>query len=169
MRVIAIAAITANGFIGQTGDQISWDWTSPEDRKHLVKLTKEAGTVVLGVNTFETFKRRRAFPGRRTIIYTRHPEKISDVPDVEATSEAPNELVARLKKEGATGLAVMGGRSIYNLFLAEGALDELYLTVEPVVFGSGIPLFGDAETRLKLLDTENLNDNTIVLHYKVEK
>jgi dihydrofolate reductase len=168
MRVFAIAAVTVNGFIGQTPDQTSWDWTSPEDRKLLVQLTKEAGTVVLGSKTFDTFRHKRAFPGRRTIIYTRHPKTI-DIPDIETTDETPNDLVRRLELEGATGLAVIGGTTIYNLFLASGMLDELYLTIEPIVFGSGIPLFGAASVTLQLLDSRNLNDNTILLHYAVKK
>jgi dihydrofolate reductase len=168
MRVLAIAAITANGFIGQATDHISWDWTSPEDRKLLVRLTKEAGCVVLGSKTFDTFKRRRAFPGRRTIIYTTRPESII-VPDIETTSETPAKLVERLEHEGATGLAVLGGRSIYNQFLASGVLQELYLTMEPVVFGSGVPLFGETGAKLALLDSSKLNENTVLLHYAVEK
>jgi dihydrofolate reductase len=168
MRVFAIAAVTANGFIGQTSDQTSWDWTSPEDRKLLVQLTKEAGTVVLGATTFATFKRKRAFPGRRTIIYTRHPETIN-VEDIETTDESPRVLVERLTREGATGLAVIGGTSIYNQFLESNLLDELYLTVEPILFGSGIPLFENAQAQLHLLDSFALNENTILLHYAVKK
>lgn len=169
MKVIAVAAITANGFIGQTAEQTSWDWTSPEDRKLLVQLTKEAGTVVLGARTFETFKHMRAFPGRRTIIYTRHPEKLAGIPDIETTDEAPDEFVHRLAREGATGLAVIGGTTIYNQFLASSMLDELYLTVEPIVFGSGVPLFGEVHAELRLLNTRLLNDNTVLLHYAVKK
>jgi dihydrofolate reductase len=167
MKVFAIAAITANGFIGQASNQMSWDWTSPEDRKLLVELTKKAGSVVLGAKTFDTFKRKRAFPGRRTIIYTRHPDTI-DIPNIETTDETPDALIARLKKDGATGLAIIGGTSIYNLFLESGTLQELYLTMEPILFGNGIPLFGSANVKLKLLDSHKLNDNTVLLHYAVQ-
>jgi dihydrofolate reductase len=169
MKVVAIAAVTANGFIGQTTEQTSWDWTSPEDRKLLIQLTKEAGAVVLGVRTFETFKHKRAFPGRRTIIYTHHPERLADIPDIETTAETPSQFVHRLAQEGATGLAVIGGTTTYNQFLASGVLDELYLTVEPILFGSGVPLFGEAHAKLRLLDTRQLNDNTVLLHYALNK
>lgn len=169
MKVIAIAAITANGLIGQTPDEISWDWTSKEDRALLVRLTREAGTVVLGSKTFDTFRRKRAFPNRRTIIYTYQPELIN-IPDIETTAEPPKELVARLEREGAHGLAVIGGTSIYDQFLKAALIDELYLTVEPVLFGKGIPLVNSLQNvALRLLDTEPLNDNTVLLHYAVKK
>jgi|HubBroStandDraft_4_1064222.scaffolds.fasta_scaffold760767_2 dihydrofolate reductase len=169
MKVIAIAAITANGLIGQTADQISWEWTSPEDRALLIRLTKEAGAVVLGARTFDTFKRRRAFPGRRTIIYTKHPETIAAT-DIETTAEKPADLVKRLQNEGATGLAVIGGTSIYTQFLSSGCVGELYLTVEPILFGTGIPLVTNLQTvKLRLIETGKLNDNTVLLHYAVEK
>jgi dihydrofolate reductase len=168
MRVFAIAAITVNGLIGQSPNQTSWDWTSPEDRKLLVSLTKEAGSVVLGSRTFDTFEHKRAFPGRRTIIYTRHPETIT-IPGIETTGETPMELVTRLEHEGLAGLAVLGGTSIYDQFLKSGVLQELYLTVEPVIFGSGVPLFGTAAAKLRALDSRKLNDNTVLLHYAVEQ
>ncbi len=166
MKVFLIAAITADGFIGR-GAYHTADWTSPEDKKLFVRLTKEAGVMVFGSRTFETIG--RALPGRRTIVYTSQPSKIT-AEGVEATSESPTDLVKRLETEGAPGLAVCGGASIYSLFMHAGVVEELYITVEPLLFGQGLPLFGDKlETTLRLLDTSKLNDNAVLLHYAVEK
>jgi len=48
----------------------------------------------------------------------------------------------------------------------------LYIDIEPLILGRGIPLFadGDFEARLKLLGLKTLtNHQTIQLHYKVIK
>jgi dihydrofolate reductase len=91
------------------------------------------------------------------------------VEGVETTNESPADLVARLQKEGATGLAICGGAAIYNLFMQAGVADELYLTIEPILFGTGITLFReDMATGLALLDVQRLNDNTVLLHYSVK-
>jgi dihydrofolate reductase len=164
MRVFIIAAITADGFIGRHSLHGS-DWTSPEDKKIFVKLTKEAGVMVMGSRTFATIK--RALPGRRNIVLTTHPDAIR-VEGVEATDDTPEELITRLKKEGETGLAVCGGATVYEQFMRVGAVTELYLTVEPLLFGKGVPLFSDElDVELELLDTEQINKNAILLHYKV--
>jgi dihydrofolate reductase len=164
MKTVIVAAITADGFIGRTSDHLA-DWTGKADKKLFVQVTKEAGAMVMGSRTFATIG--RALPGRRTIVYTSKPEAIT-ADGVETTAEAPAELIARLTREGANGLAVVGGASIYAQFMAAGVVDELYLTVAPLVFGTGIPLFGmELHQKLTLLETQHLDDDTILLHYKV--
>ena len=160
-----IAAITVDGFIGRSADHLA-DWTSPEDKKLFIAKTKEAGVMVMGSKTFSTIG--RALPGRKTIVYTSRPESFAPLENVEATNESPAELVARMEQAGAAGLAICGGASIYSLFMEAGVVDELYLTVEPLAFGTGVPLFGNSlEDQLELLDSEKLNGNTVLLHYAV--
>lgn len=164
LRVFVIAALSADGFIARASDELA-DWTSKEDKKLFVELTKRAGVMVMGGNTYRTIG--RALPGRRTIVYTRG--QIADN-GVEATTEAPAKLVERLGREGYAELAVCGGGEIYDMFLAANAVDELYLTVEPVLFGQGVSLArSPLAANLKLIEIRQLNDNAIMLHYEVQK
>jgi dihydrofolate reductase len=166
MKVFLVAAITADGFIGRNAGHLA-DWTSREDKKLFVRLTKQAGTMVMGSKTFATIG--RALPGRKTIVYTTRPNEFS-VDGVEATDESPVELVARLENDGVKALAVCGGASIYALFMDAGVVDELYLTIEPLLFGTGVPLFSsELDCKLSLLDLEKLNEHSILLHYAVQK
>ena len=50
-----------------------------------------------------------------------------------------------------------------------GLINEIILVVEPVVFGSGLPLFkgSEFEYKLSLTDVKKLNDHTVQLHYAV--
>ncbi len=164
MKVFIIAAQSSDGFIARSTHELA-DWTSSEDKKLFVRLTKAAGVMVMGKTTFQTI--RRALPGRRTIVYTHHPELITAV-GVETTSETPQHLVHRLAAEGVRELAVCGGSAIYTQFMKAGVVDELYLTVEPVVFGSGIPLFSElVPDTLKLLGSEHLSEDVVLNHYTV--
>jgi len=164
MKVFIIAAITANGYIAHEAEEISTDWTSKEDKKLFVELTKKAGVFVMGSTTFKTIG--RALPGRRNIVYSRSPVEVEGV---ETTTESPTELVARLEREGHTELAVCGGASIYDMFLQAGVVDELYLTIEPILFAGGIPLLKHgADKKLALLDHKPLNDHTLLVHYEVK-
>lgn len=159
-----IAAITADGYIGRDARHLA-DWTSKEDKKLFTTVTKEAGVIVMGSKTFATIG--RALPGRRTIVYTSRPSEIT-AEDVEATTESPEQLVARLKAEGAAGLAVCGGASIYDLFMRAGVISEVYLTIEPLFFGSGVPLFAQSlHTNLALQEVSKLNEHTVLLRYNV--
>lgn len=121
----------------------------------------------MGSKTFATIG--RALPGRRNIVCTSRPQTIQ-VDGVEATSEQPAELLARLKKEGTPAVAICGGARIYHAFMATGLVDELYLTYVPIFFGTGVGLFADAlDVKLQLLDTTPLAEGSILNHYAVQK
>jgi dihydrofolate reductase len=79
------------------------------------------------------------------------------------------ELIFKLEKEGYKNAYVDGG-VIITAFLNLELIDEMTLTLAPVLLGSGIPLFG------KLLKQINLEDahatvfpnNFIEIKYKVK-
>jgi len=165
MQVYIIAAQTADGFIGLDDEHLSTKWTSKEDKQHFSELTTKSGVVIMGGNTYRTIN--RALPGRRTIVYTR--QKIEQQ-GVESTQEAPDKLLARLEREGCTSVAICGGQSIYDMFLEAKLVDELYITVEPILFGDGMPLIKSRMTiELRLKEQRKLNDDTLLLHYEVVK
>ena len=75
-----------------------------------------------------------------------------------------------LKKHLWTRIAVVGGTAIYDWFLKRGLVDELCLTLEPVVFGAG-KLLTDAPLRtfrrFSLKSVKHLNKRgTLLLHYQ---
>ena len=162
MRIFLIAAMTADGFIGRHAEHFV-DWSTPEDKKLFTRLTKEAGVMVMGSRTFKTIG--RALPGRRNIVLTSQPGAIT-AENVEPTHETPAQLVTRLEAEGVQSLAVCGGAMVYTQFMESGLVTELYLTIEPLLFGSGMPLFASKlDSTLQLADVSKLNDNTVLLHY----
>ena len=172
MKVFIIASLTADGILAQDADDFVMDWTSPEDVKHFVALTKEAGVMVMGSRTFDTILAAgRQLPKRKIVVYSSrkdaYPTNVRPDP-TEITSDSPAELVTRLQKEGFPAAAVCGGAQIYNLFMKSGVVTDLYLTIEPKIFGTGVRLFADKlDVDLKLVACDKLNDNTLVLHYQV--
>jgi dihydrofolate reductase len=65
-------------------------------------------------------------------------------------------------------LALGGGASVYGQFLNAGLVTDVYLTVEPFLFGGGVPLAqGFDRVALKLESVKQLNSQTILLHYSV--
>lgn len=165
MNTFIIAALTADGFIAQDNKQLSTHWTSHADKLFFMKKTKAAGTILCGRTTYDTFK--RALPGRRTLVYTNHPETIT-AEGVEAVQGTPQEVHGRLKAEGVKELAICGGAQIYSQFLAAGLVDEIFVTVHASLFGTGITMFNrPIERSLKLLHAEQIGDDTVMLHYSV--
>jgi dihydrofolate reductase len=169
MKVFIIAAITADGFIGLDSSQSSLDWRSKEDGRFFSERTKEAGVMVMGSVTYKTFRIKRAPPGRRLIVLSRNPQSITG-DGIEAVNEEPELLLKRLEREGANEIAICGGSIIHKLFLEKGLVDELYLTIEPVLFGSGINLLGGRlNLGLALINIQKLNKDTLLAHYSIKQ
>jgi len=64
---------------------------------------------------------------------------------------------------------LLGGASLNNSFFKANFVNELWLTLEPKLFGSGNDLAGNAELdiNLELFEMEKLNSQgTLLLKYK---
>jgi len=169
MKVFIIAAMSADGFIGLDAHHRSLDWRSKADAKFFIERTKEAGVIVMGSTTYNTFKIRRTPPGRRLIVMSSRPDSVEG-DGVEATNEEPVELIKRLQREGSHEVAISGGATIYKLFLDNDLVDEVYLTIEPVLLGEGVPLFkGEVHAKLSLMENRQLSDDTVLLHYAIRR
>lgn len=66
---------------------------------------------------------------------------VLEVPDVDGRLSPPA-IVETLHRHGLTSLICEGGPSLAGQFVEAGLVDELCLTMSPVVIGSGLPVFG---------------------------
>ncbi|MBI4122305.1 MAG: dihydrofolate reductase [Parcubacteria group bacterium] len=167
LRVMIIMALSADGYITNHEDALV-DWTSKEDKKHFVAVTKAAGVLIYGRKTFEMHN--KALPGRLNVIMTRTPDLAKNVPgQLEFTNQPPAALLSNLAERGFTSVIVAGGSDINTLFLKAGLVDELYLTIEPIMFGAGKRLFADLHKiiPLELIESTQLNFHTVLLHYRI--
>lgn len=176
MKVILLAAISANGKIAQHEGQTSLDWTSKEDLRFFVEKTKEVEVLIMGRKTFDTIG--KPLKGRRVIVMSREKGgkgergKGEDIKNgiIEFTNEQPKDLITRLEKEGSESVVVAGGSSIYSQFLREGLVTDLYLTIEPVLFGDGVPLAsGFDRINLSLVDVQRLGEGSVLFHFLCQK
>jgi dihydrofolate reductase len=72
--------------------------------------------------------------------------------------------------ESYKSVAVLGGGTVYRFMLENELLDEIFVTVEPLIFGRGKEMFvgGTRTTRAKLLFAKRPNRNgTLLLHYQI--
>lgn len=167
MRVLLLAAMTIDGKIARDHHELT-SWTSREDKRLFVQVTREAGVVIMGRATFETLP--APLPGRLNVVLTSR----TDLPareGLEFTAEPPERVLARLAERGYQLAVVAGGARVYRAFLAAGLVDELWLTVEPLAFGHGVSLLGDdpLPLRLALLECRRLGDHAVLLRYHVER
>jgi len=168
MKVTLMMVMTADGFIAKNSNQTSTDWTSSADKQIFIERTKEAGVIIMGLNTYKTIN--KPLPGRLNIILTKEPELETNIPNqLEYTNKPPQELIESLGQRGYKEVILGGGTTINSLFLQAGLINEIQITIEPLLFGGGLTLFRDLDLNLKLelLEIKDLGQNVVNLRYKV--
>jgi len=172
MKIILVAAISLDGFITRH-DEPGSGFTSPEDKKYFSRVVHEFDTLIFGSTNFEISKEwiaNHLKPEQLKIVMTREPGRYraDERPgELEFTSLSPTDLAKTLREHGRERVCLLGGGKIYGLFLQEKCVDELWLTLEPRLFGKGVKL-ADAklDSRWELQTHEKLNDSTLLLRYR---
>lgn len=167
---------TVDGKTTQGNNPNIYTWTSPEDQKYFFSLIKKHSAIVMGGKTYEAVRSIIKLKEKKLrIVLTRHQEKynLQTVKgQLEFSSETPRQLVKRLTVIGYKEILLVGGSIINGLFLKENLIDELYLTIEPKIFGSGKNIVEGQllNKSLRLIDIEKLNKTgTLLLKYKINK
>lgn len=169
-----IAVVSANGKLTNGRDPDIYKWTSHEDHDFFAGEVRKAKLIVMGSGTYEAVRGKiKHSPKKLRIVLTSFPEKYKDQQihgQLEFKNTSLEETVNALMHYHSEMLLV-GGSQIYSSFAKAGLIDEIYLTIEPVVFGKGKPLFADwrFESKLKLESVEKLNKRgTLLLKYSIK-
>jgi dihydrofolate reductase len=174
MKIVLVFVSTLDGKITKWGDPKVKKWSSPEDKKYFRKVWNDARVIVMGSNTFkaEPVKTGR---DQLLIVMTSQPAYYTSysIPGtIEFSDESPGELASRLAGEGYDQMLLVGGPKVATSFLKEDLVDELWLTIEPLIFGSGniITTSEDLDIKLKIISLEKVNDSgTLITRYSVIK
>jgi len=116
------------------------DFVSKEQTEDFLLRCRQAGVVIMGRKTYEIIETLPLKDGLHIVLSHNTPEAI-----------------------------VIGGAETASEFLQANLVDEVYLNIEPVIFGEGMPLATPAsfEAKLNLLETKMLSPQVIQLRYKV--
>lgn len=173
MKITLLAVTSLDGFITAGTDANIYNWTSKEDAKIFSQKIEDAKLILMGAKTFGHARHfMKSKEGRIRVVFTRDVKKYQSevIPGyIEFVSENPKDIIKRFEEKGITEALLVGGSEINSLFLKENLISEMYITIEPVMFGEGKKLFSEGmNAKLELLSTEKLNENgTLLLKYKI--
>ena len=156
MKIILVMVISADGKITK-GDQGPNHWASPEDQDFFHNLKKKIGVIIVGRKTYEAAGKPHGDGIERIVMSHCGP--------------TPGEVVADLEKKGYSEALLVGGSDVNAEFFRRKLVSEIYLTIEPKIFGVGLPLAQGIplEVELELINMKQLNpQGTLLLHYRVK-
>ena len=176
MRVISVVVSSIDGYITKHEDGGTTHWASPEDQKHFYALMASCDVSIMGGETYRSSRpyilSSLAASTRRRVVWTRDPaQHAGDAVDgkLEFSSAPLASIVDDLRADGHERCCVLGGGNVYGALMAENLIDELVLTLEPLVFGTGVRHTGldhRIDTRFTLASVDRLNADTLLLTYQ---
>jgi dihydrofolate reductase len=142
------------------------NWTSKEDWQFFQKSLSTFDAVIVGRNTYLSVAER--LRKRNTFVFSSRPKTIKRRGSVTFLNPAHVDLA--LLFQGYKKVAVLGGGAVYRHMLECELLDELFLTIEPLIFGRGKEMFigGTKIIRANVISIKKLNSQgTLLIHYQI--
>jgi dihydrofolate reductase len=174
MKAILVFVSTVDGKVTKWGNPDVRMWTSGSDKEYFKDLWNKSRLIVMGRNTYNVEiiepSSKHVF-----IIMTNHPLEYKEVEisgQLEFTDESPVKLYKRFERAGHERMLVVGGANIATSFLRQQLIDELWLTIEPRIFGTGGNFVVEErlDINLKIISSEIVNEQgTLINKYEVIK
>jgi len=167
MRKIKLfIACSLDGYIAKEDGSVNW---LPENTDSgYDQFYSSIDTVLMGQKTYEQILTFGKYPYKDKIsyVFSRNPNQKKDE-NVEFTSEV-EEFTKKLVSSLGKDIWLVGGSEIASTFVNLKFVDELILSVIPVVLSKGIPLFKNIkeEIKLELIKTTEY-PKLVELSYKV--
>jgi len=164
-------ANSLDNFIARSDHGTDWLVWDNEVAAISAEYWKTIDTVVMGRKTYEVAVKlgTTSYPGAKNYVFSRTLEPKPGA-DVEIISEDPVAFMRRLKQQPGKGICVLGGGELAHTLLQAGVIDQIGLNIQPVLLGSGIPLFHGMEKQLdlELLESRQLKCGSVYVRYRVK-
>jgi dihydrofolate reductase len=182
MRKVTLGlANSLDNFIAREDGGSDWLHWSGEIAEISARFMKTVDVLVMGRKTYEVMlaSGETSYPGATNYVFTRSAKKAAALKkrlatkktakNVEIVSEDAVAFLGKLKTKKGKGIVVFGGGELAKTLFEADLIDEVVLNVQPVILGSGVPLFYRMERQidLELFDVKRLKDGGVVLSYRV--
>jgi len=177
MRKLSLFIATSlDGYIAKPNDDLSFLKSVEKEGEDYgyAEFTATIDTIILGRKTYDYVLKEIGSShydnGERNVFVITRTEKPSRGKTIFYTGNL-TELIQRLKSESGKNIYCDGGAEIINELLKNDLIDELIISVIPVLVGNGTRLFKDGrpEQQLELVNTKTFDTGLTQLHYRLKK
>jgi dihydrofolate reductase len=172
-KVILYIAASLDGFIAGPDDNL--DFLSivekPGEDYGYEDFITSIDTAIMGKRTWDWVKEHAPdyMPGFTTYVYTRSPRP-TEGNHIFYTDNLC-ELVRKLKSGTGKNIFCIGGGMVIDILMKEKLIDEIVLSIIPVILGGGTPLFtgNGLVFNLQLMAVKNFETGLVQLSYIIKK
>lgn len=170
-------ATSLDGFVAREDHRLDWlmQQDTGEGDHGFAAFMDSVDGLVMGAGTFRTVLGFGEWPYTKPVVAMSRSLTDADIPEhltgkARISRKDPAALMAELDAAGWARAYVDGGHLVQS-FLREGLIEDLIISVMPVLIGSGISLFGPLErdVDLELIRTEPFGAGLLQMHYRVKR
>ncbi|MCA1029595.1 dihydrofolate reductase family protein [Bacillus timonensis] len=173
-KVVLFIATSLDGYIARTDGDIEWlhEVESKGDGENgYFTFYENIDTVLMGRKTYDkvlTLADQFPYPDKKNYVFSRTRSGSNE--NVTFINENVETFMKRLKSEDGDHIWLVGGGDLFHTFLEKNLVDELIVTIIPVLLGAGIPLLSKElpNQHLNLLKSTNYGQ-FVQLHYSVNE
>jgi dihydrofolate reductase len=170
MKTTIHIATSLDGFVADTANSVHWLENLSSNIgvfERILPFMQAVDGVVLGRKTYESAMEYGEWPYRKKqcLVVTSSTAQPT-TPDTYFIR--PEEVMNKANALGIQHLWVVGGGQLNGYMVEQGWIDELIVTVSPILLGAGQPLMASLgkHTQIQLFDLYPLPDGFIELSYK---
>lgn len=172
-NLVLFIAASLDGYIATKDESLDWLFkVEGEGDNGYSEFYNTVDTVLMGKKTYDWIMKYETgeFPYRDKECYVFTRSSIVDTENVSFINEDVSDFIKKLKNQLGNNIWIVGGGEMLHSLLEEKLVDEIILTIAPVIIGTGIPLFkeGDFHLNMSLINSRTFNQFA-ELHYEVKR
>lgn len=174
-KIILYSASSLDFFIARKNGEVDWLFVEGDDEGEdygYAEFFSSIDTTLMGNKTYQQVLGFGDFPysEKENYVFTKNKELQKDE-NVNFVSEKPIDFIRDLKNMKEKDIWLIGGGKINQILLENNLIDEIILSVHPIILGDGIALFDNSlkEIPIKLIQTKNYKSGLVKLHYQIKK
>lgn len=169
-KVILGLAVSLDGYIeGPNGE---YDWCFTDQDYGMSSFFKRIDSIFMGRKSWELAKSmggESPWKGITTYVFSNTVKTIKEPDTVLMKGDLITE-VKKLKSTPGKDIWLFGGAQLATSFINDRLVDELWLSVHPILLGSGKPLFQhiDGRKSLTLIESKAYETGLVSLRYALK-
>ncbi len=173
-KVTFSVANSLDNYIAREDGAVDWLLSGEETASVLTEFWKTIDTVVIGRKTYEPVLKSGTpfptYPNVKNYVLSRTLKENSDK-NVEIIREDVVGFIRQLKAQKGKGIFVMGGGLLAKPLFEANLIDEVGVNIQPVLLGSGIPLFHEMSQQidLEVIKCKSFKNGCVSITYRVKK
>lgn len=177
LKISAFIATSIDGYIAKKNGDIDWltKFILPTDENEdkdcgFSKFFSSVDALVMGRNSYDVVSNFETWPyeGKRVVVLSSTLTSVCE--KAELFKGDIGYLIEKLQTDGIKHIYVDGGATI-SQFLNMGLINQIIISIIPVVLGSGIPLFSkiNDDKWLQLVSSQAYSNGLVQIRYELVK